>query len=411
MCIRDRDESRPSLLATAEALALCSWHNEFAFAVSVRETEILDRLCSVDSTQAALGQAMYGPLPRPVKGLERLVQWHLTEPAEERALAADIPCLTTVSHAVSTAVSRQYEENPYPRWRSLTRTTKMKLSHGLQAFFPHWQAPPTLADPRLLVAGCGTGRDLLTLASTWQTSGVVGVDLSKASLAHARRMARQLGRDDIEFYQADLLALGDWEERFDVITCTGVLHHMEDPVAGWRVLADLLRPGGVMKVALYSERARDAFVAAQQWVRERGIEPTVDGIRQARAQLAALPEEHPAWGATQVRDFYYTSGCRDLLFHVQEHRFSIAAIAELLPQLGLRFLGFETNGETRQRYEALFPHDLARVDLLCWEKFEELYPSTFLSMYQFWCQQDECEPTGKDPTTTSENVQVEGGAL
>lgn len=406
----EEEEGEPSeaLAATAEALARCGWHNEFVFVVSPEEREILGRLGARDDRAAALGQAMYSTLTRPVEGLDELVQMHLTEPAVERALAAEIPSLTPVSHTVSAAVSQQYEENPYPRWRSLSRTARMRLGHGLQAFFPHWKAPASLARPRLLVAGCGTGRDLLTLASTWETSGCVGVDLSRASLAHARRMARQLGMDGVELYQADLLALGEWEERFDAVTCTGVLHHMEDPVAGWRVLARLLRPGGVMKVALYSERARDAFVAAQQWVRERGLPPTAEGIREARRQLAALPQDHPAWGSTTVRDFYYLSGCRDLLFHVQEHRFTLARIAEILPDLGLRFLGFETSGETRLRYDALFPHDPWRVDLLCWEKFEELYPSTFLTMYQFWCEKVDPEIQGQDPHASSGMALVRG---
>ncbi len=396
-----------SLSATAEALAQCCWLNEFSFFVSGEESEILERLRARDDREALLAQAMYGPLARPVEGLDSLVAWSLSEPAEERLLAAEIPRLTPISHSVSAAVGQQYEENPYPRWRGLTRSAPMKLGHGLQSFFPHWTAPSALDHPRLLVAGCGTGRDLVTLASTWQTSGVVGVDLSLSSLAYARRMSLRYGMDDIELYQADLLALGDWEERFDVISCTGVLHHMEDPLAGWRVLSGLLRPGGIMKVALYSERARNAFVAAQDWVRQEGIPPTTEGIRDARRQLAELPQDHPAWGATTVCDFYYSSGCRDLIFHVQEHRFSIARIAEILPQLDLNFLGFETNGETRQRYDALFPHDGSRVDLLCWEKFEEIYPATFLTMYQFWCQKEEVVPPKKDPEASSKRTGAE----
>ncbi len=401
--LQEPGQLTPELTATAQALALNGWHSEFVYAVSPQENAMLESLASRQDLAAALGQAMYAPLTRAVEGLEQLVLMHLTEPALERELALEIPSLTPVSHAVSAAVSRQYEENPYPRWRSLTRTTRMRLGHGLQAFFPYWKAPDLLARPRLLVAGCGTGRDLLTLAATWETSGVVGVDLSRASLAHARRMAGQLGMDEVELYQADLLALGDWPERFDTITCTGVLHHMEDPVAGWRVLSSLLRPGGVMKIALYSERARNSFVAAQEWVRERRIPPTPEGIRQARQELAALPQDDPAWGATTVRDFYYLSGCRDLIFHVQEHRFTITKIAELLPQLGLRFLGFETSGETRLTYDRLFPHDPRRVDLLCWGKFEELYPTTFLTMYQFWCQKIEDGPSEKDPGDELEN--------
>ena len=44
---------------------------------------------------------------------------------------------------------------------------------------------------------------------------------------------------------------------------------------------------------------------------------------------------------TQGEDFYSLSGCRDLLFHVQEHRFTLPQLAVLLAGLGLSFLGFE----------------------------------------------------------------------
>ena len=68
------------------------------------------------------------------------------------------------------------------------------------------------------------------------------------------------------------------ERRFDVIECVGVLHHMEDPVAGWRVLRRLLEPGGYMKIGLYSERARRHIVAARAFLAARGDPPTPAGI-------------------------------------------------------------------------------------------------------------------------------------
>ena len=43
---------------------------------------------------------------------------------------------------------------------------------------------------------------------------------------------------------------------------------------------------------------------------------------------------------TQSEDFYSTSAVRDLLFHVQEHRFTIPQISEILINFKLEFLGF-----------------------------------------------------------------------
>ena len=68
---------------------------------------------------------------------------------------------------------------------------------------------------------------------------------------------------------------------------------------------------------------------------------------------------------------------------MQEHRFTVPRIAAALDELGLTFLAFETEGAVRHLYRTLFGPG---TSLACWEKLEQLYPETFLSMYQFWCQ-------------------------
>ena len=45
-------------------------------------------------------------------------------------------------------------------------------------------------------------------------------------------------------------------KKFDIIESAGVLHHMADPVAGWRTLTNCLKPNGLMKIGLYSNLAR-----------------------------------------------------------------------------------------------------------------------------------------------------------
>ena len=56
----------------------------------------------------------------------------------------------------------------------------------------------------------------------------------------------------VSYGQADILELGRLGRTFDVVDVGGVLHHMAEPLTGWRVLVSLLRPGGLMRVALYS---------------------------------------------------------------------------------------------------------------------------------------------------------------
>ena len=44
---------------------------------------------------------------------------------------------------------------------------------------------------------------------------------------------------------------------------------------------------------------------------------------------------------SQMPDFFSTSECRDLLFHVQEHRLTLSQIESFLAEFGLHFVGFE----------------------------------------------------------------------
>ncbi len=81
------------------------------------------------------------------------------------------------------------------------------------------------------------------------------------------------------------------------------------------------------------------------------------------------------------------SDCRDLLFHVQEHRFTLPQLERIFADLGLRFLGFEFKDPTPKRtYQSLFPEDITMTDLCRWDELEAKHPSTFAGMYQFWCQ-------------------------
>ena len=87
------------------------------------------------------------------------------------------------------------------------------------------------------------------------------------------------------------------------------------------------------------------------------------------------------------RDFYSVSSCRDLLFHVQEHRFTLPEIDHMLQGLGLRFVGFELNDpEAVAAYRSGYPDDPEMTDLGQWDRFEQDHPDLFIAMYQFWCQ-------------------------
>jgi len=327
-------------------------------------------------------------------GLLGVVRQQILEPYRDWATRQAIPRFGTVEDPVSDAVRAQYEEHPYPRWTSTNRSRPEPVAEVMTSLFPDVGVGSAAAmeAPRILVAGCGTGKHLVDTAYRFRDADIVGVDLSVASLAYAVRRAHEERLDNLAVVQADILALGAWSDRFDIIECGGVLHHMRDPLEGWRILAGLLRPGGLMHVGLYSELARRDVVAARAFIAERGWQPTDEGIREARPGIARYLASRPA-GATGSagaavlgwRDFYSMEECRDLLFHTLEHRFTLPRIASILDELGLHFLGFEgLPPHVDAEFRSAFPEPGARRSLDAWDRFEHAHPHTFSGMYQFW---------------------------
>jgi hypothetical protein len=85
-------------------------------------------------------------------------------------------------------------------------------------------------------------------------------------------------------------------------------------------------------------------------------------------------------------DFFSISTCRDLLFHVQEHSVSLAAIDGFLRSNGLTFIGFSLDDAVLAAYRRRFSEDPGATDLAHWHEFETDNPDTFSGMYQFWLQ-------------------------
>ncbi len=297
----------------------------------------------------------------------------------------DIERLTEILPGVSEAVRAQYEAHPYPRWREMRAIAPVSFPDALRQRFP--DAPAGLARaPRILVAGCGSGQHAVMAATRFRGAEVLAVDLSLAALDWGRKRAAALGVGNIRFAQADIMALGGLEARFDLIEAGGVLHHLADPLAGWRILAGLLvGPGGVMRISLYSRRARAALIAARAALPTPAGPPGDEALREARRAIRALPEDHPGRAAADELDFYSLAGVRDMLFHACEHLSSPAELAGMLEAAGMRLLGFEfPTVEAVWRFHARFGPRADPTDLACWEALEEEHPGLFRNMMQFW---------------------------
>jgi Tfp pilus assembly protein PilF/SAM-dependent methyltransferase len=402
------DAPADTLIDFACALAQQCFINEYVFALSDEESaqarDLTNALVSALASGGPLSAlplaavAAYTPLHSLAQAdllpqrswptaAEALIVQQVLEPRQEHEIRGTIPALTTIEDEVSRKVQCQYEDMPYPRWLTPAPVGQpVTIDWYLRSQFP--AAPLRASLPHasldILIAGCGTGQHTIETAQRFAGARVLAIDLSRTSLGYAIRKTRALGLANVDYAQADILQLAQLGRNFDLIEVGGVLHHMRDFAEGWRALLSVLRPGGLMHIGLYSTLARADIRAARAFIAERGYGESADAIRRCRQQLLRCEEGSALHNVTKYGDFFTTSECRDLLFHVHEQQLSIPEIAAFLPLQGLIFLGF--TGAVGHAYRARFPADATMTDLEQWHQLETEHPTAFTGMYQFWVQ-------------------------
>jgi 2-polyprenyl-3-methyl-5-hydroxy-6-metoxy-1,4-benzoquinol methylase len=306
-----------------------------------------------------------------------VIKIQIQEHAKIRDIGKTIETLQPIEDDVSQEVRSQYEENPFPRWRSM--------------YVPHLSGNQKTIGigKNILVAGCGTGKELLNTAVHFPGAKITGLDLSIPSLAYGKYKALSLGIENVEFMHADILDAEKLEQKFDMIICGGVLHHMKDPVAGWKKLLACLKDDGAMRIALYSEIARQYVVECKKWIEKKGFEATTEGIHAFRLSVMEGEAPDSLMKIAGMRDFYTMSQCRDMAFNVCEHRFTLLQIKEILNDLNLQMVALDIdNPEYVSQYRSLFPHDQEMRSLDNWHEIEKRNNDMFRSMYQFWCMKN-----------------------
>jgi 2-polyprenyl-3-methyl-5-hydroxy-6-metoxy-1,4-benzoquinol methylase len=404
LCIADLTGSAEEL-EIQSALALHCFTNEYIYnqsgcedeAISALELAVKQTLSKDEqpSPQSILCLASYRPLNqyewssslRINEEIEDVFTRQVEEPNQEAQFKTILPVLSDITDEVSSKVRDQYEVSPYPRWVNLGLPLKpvpiSKVIENIKLKLFDDQIKEVEA-PNILIAGCGTGQHSIGTAARFKGSKILAIDLSLASLSYAKRKTEELDIQNIDYMQADILDLGKLHRQFDIVESAGVLHHMDDPLAGWRVLTDCLKPGGLMKIGLYSEMARQHIVEMRQEIGKAGIGSSDAAMKSFRKTVMKSDQNHHK-RILNISDFYSLSELKDLLFHVQEHRFTIPKIQNCLSQLGLEFCGFEAP-EIISQFKLTNTGAGDTYDLDRWHKYEETNPRVFMGMYQFWCQ-------------------------
>ena len=245
-------------------------------------------------------------------------------------------------------VRRQYEALPYPQRDPADEARRLiegspshpvEIDHFLFRGRRDWSRPF-----RALVAGGGTGDGLVMLAQKLADIGcpaeITYLDLSEASraVAEARMAARGLRA---RFLTSDLLQAPELGP-FDYIDCCGVLHHLADPDAGFRALAEALSAEGGIGLMVYAPYGRTGVYPLQAaFGALLGNDAPAEGVRLARAALETLPRSHPFLKNEILGDHRDSdAGLHDLLLNARDRAYTVADLSAAFDGAGLELVSF-----------------------------------------------------------------------
>jgi SAM-dependent methyltransferase len=244
------------------------------------------------------------------------------------------------SRSVVDEVRDFYERMPYPaplanldKERDLYANPERRRAQ----FHLTWPSERPRGDLEILVAGCGTSQ-AARYALREPDARVTAMDISETSLRHTRDLQQKYNLKNLELHRLPIEGVRQLARSFDLIVCTGVLHHLPDPDLGLRALRDVLRPQGAMRLMVYGRYGRAGIYMIQEYCRLLGIGATEDDLRDLGSTLAALPPDHPISPVLRkAKDFRKPEAMADALLHPQDRAYSVPELYAWLDRCDMSF--------------------------------------------------------------------------
>lgn len=251
-------------------------------------------------------------------------------------------------------VSRQYQRWTYPApIRDLEAWLKdnwqwFDPSHAHRILWPDREYKPDLD---ILVAGCGTNQAAV-FAYTNRAAKVVAVDVSQPSLDHEQYLKDKHGLKNLELHRLPIEELPTLGLDFDLVVSTGVLHHLADPPAGMKALADCVRRDGAVAVMLYAKYGRIGVELLQSVFRDLGLRQDDASVRMVKETISLLPPDHPVRSYFKIGpDLQYDAGLVDTFLHGRDRTYTVEDCIDLVTSAGLVFQTWLLNSP-------YYPHDV-----------------------------------------------------
>ena len=233
-----------------------------------------------------------------------------------------------------------YTKHPYPPpVENLDRARDEWLEENRRRAEYHlfWPRRVYRADLDILVSGCGTWQ-AAKYALCWPGARVVGIDVSTTSLDHTNRLKRRYDLSNLETLQLPIEDVTVVGRAFDLIVCTGVLHHLVDPEAGLRALRSVLRGDGALYLMVYAPYGRTGLYMLQDYCRRLGVGASARDMYDLASVLRALPQGHPLVALLRgSRDAQSADALADALLNPRDRSYSVPQLFDAIGHAGLTF--------------------------------------------------------------------------
>ena len=233
-----------------------------------------------------------------------------------------------------------YTKHPYPPpLENLDRAREVYRDENVvraeyHLFWPHKEYR---ADLDVLVAGCGTWQSA-KFALCHPDARVLGIDVSTTSLEHTEALKGKYELENLETRQLPIENAGDLDRSFDLIICTGVLHHLADPEVGLRALRSVLKKDGAMYLMLYAPYGRTGVSMLQDYCRRLGIGTSPQEINDLTVVLQAMPQHHPLLSMLRgARDAANAEALVDALLNPRDRTYSVPQLFDFLERNDMTF--------------------------------------------------------------------------
>jgi trans-aconitate methyltransferase len=270
-------------------------------------------------------------------------------------------------------VRAMYERYPYPS-PTVGDDLILDLANVVGFAFPEEE----FDGKTIIDFGCGTGHRLIGVAQRYPRANVIGVDTTDKSLRVARELAKRHAVGNVQFVNEDLL-------RFrcpggaELITATGVLHHLENPQAGFDSVANNLNESGIAVTWLYHAvgeyfRILDCELAR---ILSRADDEYQDGIQVLQELRLALHKEQYGARTAHLRgEGSNLSVDVDAYLHPLVRAFRFEEAIEMFHHAGLSWACINGVNRTAQS-KLLDPANVAEDPYFCLRP-EELFQSPAL---------------------------------